>query len=257
MQSVAAFALNTNLVEKVKTVLLDQISIDAFPEECSDPAFGDWYADVMAESGCSTNEILMALAYVGTNCCACADGHTNTTESGIMTAAICHLGRYDVAHRNVEAICYAVTNNASATSIFPAVMSFVNTLGMGHNAFQMYDKLVEEMPNVRTSELISAIRRKVLAGTYPTAVTNRAVAVSLKASDLEKIDPGHIDWTLCALWGGYANSSNRLERLNYGLSKDLPQYLTMHLSKLKSELLSLPPGTLQMLPTNQFYNVED
>ena len=27
--------------------------------------------------------------------------------------------------------------------------------------------------------------------------------------------------------------------------------------RIRNQLLALPPGTMQMLPTNQFYNVED
>ena len=37
----------------------------------------------------------------------------------------------------------------------------------------------------------------------------------------------------------------------------MPAHSSNYFNNVRNELLALPPGTMQMLPTNQFYNVED
>ena len=37
----------------------------------------------------------------------------------------------------------------------------------------------------------------------------------------------------------------------------MPSAVSNEFAHERAELLALPPGTMQMLPTNQFYNVED
>jgi hypothetical protein len=37
----------------------------------------------------------------------------------------------------------------------------------------------------------------------------------------------------------------------------MPSKASNYFANARAELLALPPGTMQMLPTNQFYNVED
>ncbi len=59
------------------------------------------------------------------------------------------------------------------------------------------------------------------------------------------------------LWPMYATSSNRLDYINMHLADDMPSKVSNYFANARSELLALPPGTMQMLPTNQFYNVED
>ena len=61
----------------------------------------------------------------------------------------------------------------------------------------------------------------------------------------------------CDLWPMYATSSNRLDYINMHLADDVPSKVSNYFANARSELLALPPGTMQMLPTNQFYNVED
>ncbi len=256
LQTIALFAVNTNLVEKVKERLLCQISIDVFPDGYTAPTFADWYGGVMRESGCSTNEILSALAYVGTNCCADANSHTNSTDSSIMGAAICHLGRFDLAHDHVGAIYFAVTNNAGS-HLYEETCALVDVLGMGHDAFLSYDGLLRRMPLDRACDITGAVGATVKHGSYPACVTNRTICLFIGALALRKCSPAYADMALCDLWQGYGTSSNRLINLNDGIGQSMPDFILSYLNEKKNELLALPPGTMQMLSTNQFYNVED
>ena len=65
------------------------------------------------------------------------------------------------------------------------------------------------------------------------------------------------DWNACALWPGYSTSSNRLEYINVHFAEGVTPAVSNEFDKVRNELLALPAGTMQMLPTNQFYNVED
>jgi len=256
LQTTALFSVDTNLVGRVKSVLLGQISTDVFPADYVDPTFADWYGDLMAELGCSTNEVLATLAYVGTNCCADANSHTNSTESGIMGAAIGHLGRFDVAHEHVGALYYSVTNNAGQDT-FTESIALVGALGLGHGAFAEYSRLLRSLPTSPACDLASAIASNLRQTTLPSSVTNRMVAFFSDPVAKGKISLAHVDMTLCELWQGYSTSSNRLINLNEGLGQSMPDFILSYLNEEKNELLALPPGTMQMLPTNQFYNVED
>ena len=52
--------------------------------------------------------------------------------------------------------------------------------------------------------------------------------------------------------------SNRLVALNLCLEQGgMSPSSTNEVLRIRNQLLALPPGTMQMLPTNQFYNVED
>ena len=59
-------------------------------------------------------------------------------------------------------------------------------------------------------------------------------------------------------WPGYATSSNRLASVNQCFAEGgCSDIISNEVIKVRNELLALPPSTMQMLPTNQFYNVED
>ena len=105
--------------------------------------------------------------------------------------------------------------------------------------------------------LCGTIARKMLSGSYSSAVTNRYIWFSLNA--LQKDPWGALsNTTLLDCWPAYATSSNRLESVNLCIAEGgCSDIISNDVIKVRSELLALPPGTMQMLPTNQFYNVED
>ena len=59
------------------------------------------------------------------------------------------------------------------------------------------------------------------------------------------------------MFPGYSTSSNRYEHIVSRIPTATSLNMSNELFAVKSELLALPPGTMQLLSTNQFYNVED
>jgi len=143
-----------------------------------------------------------------------------------------------------------------------AYEAYANVLGFGHDAFCNYNAKMVKPNSTNQFDMWTAyysIRNVFDKAPRSTVETNRLVALLLRVAD--EYPDGWSAWGFdknkCRLWPEYVISSNRLEYINSHFAGDMPSAASNYFSNARSELLALPPGTMQMLPTNQFYNVED
>ena len=143
-----------------------------------------------------------------------------------------------------------------------AFKEYATMLGFGHDAFSRYEAAIFKPSS--TNQYVMADAYGVFCNVFDNAPrsnaeTNRLVGLLVNAS--ARYCGWMTDWELderkCKYWTGYATSSNRLEHINSALLNAMPAHSSNYFNNVRNELLALPPGTMQMLPTNQFYNVED
>ena len=143
-----------------------------------------------------------------------------------------------------------------------AYEQYANVLGFGHEAFCKYAAAMPKPSQTNKFEMWSAyyaIRNTFDKAPRSCAETNRIISLLLAVAD--EYRDGWSAWGFdgqkCQLWPEYVTSSNRIEYINLSFVGDMPRAASNYFANARSELLALPPGTMQMLPTNQFYNVED
>ena len=225
----------------------------SYIDECND--FFCAYIDSM---GWTTNQAVESLMVVVSNLVGAANTHSNTFQQ-VCTAEVAFncLARHANAAQ-IQAVGPLLVNcdRDIAYSLAECVVDF---WGLNHSAFSRYKQILDGFgcSAENSGVLCGTIARKMMEGGNSSAVTNRYIWFSLNA--LQKDPWGALFNTrLLDCWPGYATSSNRLvsviQCISEGGCSDL---ISNEVIKVRNELLALPPGTMQMLPTNQFYNVED
>jgi len=144
-----------------------------------------------------------------------------------------------------------------------AFSEYATVLGFGHDAFCRYTQKLSEPSSMEFSDRWTAfyrIQEVFEKSSRSNAETNRIVALLMHVANeynQHAWSAKKFDVHACDLWPMYATSSNRLDYINMHLADDMPSKASNYFANVRAELLALPPGTMQMLPTNQFYNVED
>ena len=226
----------------------------SYADECND--FFCAYIDSM---GWTTNQAVESLMVVVSNLVCSVDSHSNNFLR-ICTAevALNCLERHGSSEQIQSIEPLIVTSDKRSASLLAECL--VNREGLDHSAFASYKRLIDsDIPEVNAIRLLGTIGSKMAFGQErpSAAVTNRYAWLSLSA--IAKHPWGAVcDTTLFKCWPEYVTSSNRLESLNLCLEQGgMSDVSSNAIIRIRNELLALPPGTMQMLPTNQFYNVED
>ena len=225
----------------------------SYVDECND--FFCAYIDSM---GWTTNQAVESLMVVVSNLVGAANTHSNAfLQVSTAEVAINCLARHANAAQ-IQAVEPLLVNcdRDIAYSLSECVVDF---RGLSHSAFSRYKQISDGFchSSDNSGVLCGTIARKMMAGNCSPAVTNRFIWFSLNA--LQKDPWGSLFNTmLIDCWPGYATSSNRLASVNQCFAEGgCSDIISNEVIKVRNELLALPPGTMQMLPTNQFYNVED
>ena len=223
----------------------------SYVDECND--FFCAYIDSM---GWTTNLAVESLVVVVSNLVGSV--HSNRfLQACTAEVAINCLARHANAAQ-IQAVEPLLVNcdRDIAYSLSECVVDF---RGLSHSAFSRYNQISDGFGHSSDNSgvLCGTIARKMKSGSYSPAVTNRYIWFSLNA--LQKDPWGSLFNTmLIDCWPGYATSSNRLASVNQCFAEGgCSDIISNEVIKVRNELLALPPGTMQMLSTNQFYNVED
>ena len=226
----------------------------SYVDECND--FFCAYIDSM---GWTTNQAVESLMVVVSNLVGAANTHSNAFLRSCATEVALNCLDRQGSAAQIQAIeplfltCDDDINDLLADCI-------VNRKGLDHLAFESYKRLIDgDLPEKNAIRLLGTIGSRMAFGQErpSAAVTNRYAWLSL--SVIAKHPWGAVcDTTLFKCWPEYVTSSNRLESLNLCLEQGgMSPSSTNEVLRIRNQLLALPPGTMQMLPTNQFYNVED
>ena len=216
----------------------------------------DFFCAYIDSKGWPTNQAVESLVVVVSNLVGSV--HSNRfLQACTAEVAINCLARHANAAQ-IQAVEPLLVNcdRDIAYSLSECVVDF---RGLSHSAFSRYKQISDGFGHSSDNSgvLCGTIARKMKSGSYSPAVTNRYIWFSLNA--LQKDPWGSLFNTmLIDCWPGYATSSNRLASVNQCFAEGgCSDIISNEVIKVRNELLALPPGTMQMLPTNQFYNVED
>ena len=208
-------------------------------------------------AGCTTNQAVESLMVVVSNLICTVHSNSFLRKCTVRASLTC-LGRHANATQ-IQAVAPLLLTCERAMA-YPLADCVVDFWGLRHAAFEDYKQLIDgDIPELNASALVGTIGRKIaFGGERPTAsVTNRYTWLALR--DIEKHPWGSVcDTMLFKCWPAYLTSSNRLVALNLCLEQGgMSPSSTNEVLRIRNQLLELPPGTMQMLPTNQFYNIED
>lgn len=225
----------------------------SFADEC-DMAFRGY----IASAGCTTNQAVECLMILATNLI-CSTHSNGFLQACTTEVSLRCLERYGNAEQ--IQVLEPLLLSCDRSDAWLLSRCIVNFKGLGHSAFASYGQLIDgNIPEMNAIRLLGTIGSKIRFGVGPrpsAAVTNRYTWLSLR--DIGKHPWGAVcNTALFECWPAYLTSSNRLVALNMCLEQgEMSPSSTNEVLRIRNQLLALPPGTMQMLPTNQFYNVED
>ena len=254
LQGLVLLAIDTNVIQRVRDVLQWRVVPDVVPNEYVVPSFSERYGALLVEGVCTSNQVLEALAFLSTNCCAVVECQTNHVAMDVQGCAIDDLSRFDVGREHIDALFYSVTNNACG-DVYDESRALVRALGLGHDAFVSYQDILQSLPTNKSWNLSAALRLPLLSSGNGPSITNRAISFYIGAAAMKKGAPPVIDSMLSKLWPGYGVSSNRIEILGSCLQMQMHPMDPMELrgveplsenpsnrtSSITAALLTFPP----------------
>lgn len=217
---------------------------------------------MVAEEGWTTGQVVEALSYIVTNGVPTSTNQwTGTRRDRIVFGKSLMMLPIIGGTNALPAIEYVIDRQNPLVSV-SAFSEYAAILGFGHDAFCRYTQKLSGPNSMSTGKVWTSfyrIREVFEKAPRSVAETNRIVSLLLHMSNEYQYEwsAWKFDWNACALWPGYSTSSNRLEYINVHFAEGVTSAVSNEFGKVSNELLALPPGTMQMLPTNQFYNVED
>ena len=237
-------------------VMLDEDSTTSWSQEAHDIAE---IQSLIDERGWTTGQVVEALSYIVTN--GVPPGTRRWPGSSLVfNKSLSKLAVFGGTNA-IPAIEYVIDRQNPLVSGY-AFSEYAAVLGFGHDAFCRYTEKLSQPSGLSNSKMRAAyyrIRRLFDKDPRSCVETNRLVALLMHVSAefQDEWSAWYFDREACRLWSGYTTSSNRLEHINLNVAGDMALEASNYFANARSELLALPPGTMQMLPTNQFYNVED
>ena len=225
---------------------------DGFPVETFDGNFSCFATNGVIPR----SEIVSNLCDIACDYCS-SEMLTNTRHRAVLNMALSSIEEFCLPDAS-NAVEYVFSNAVDMTA-YHAASPYVRLHGLGHDAFETYHSAMLSTNAISTKKarcLVNAVYNRCLAddSNSSIATTNRLSWLCLEAARLGVIE--FADPHFCGIWSGYATSSNRFAYIEGRLA--LPGNAgNTYLLNIRNQLLALPPGTMQMLPTNQFYNVED
>ena len=221
--------------------------------------FSEAYSNLIERTGWTSAQIEEAvISSVSNRCTDQSFFAANRRNAVAYRGAVEALARHGVTNA-IPALEYAFLNSARE-SVVDEAFAIVDLSGTGHDAFGQYGRLLSEatVPGSRkVGPLSLAVSHSVCDKQCSVQVTNRVVRFFLDVASAGCGGEIVADKTICSFWGEYAFSSNRYCHITSNLASCENLMKTNYLHSIKLQLESLPLGTMQMLPTNQFYNVED
>jgi len=227
-----------------------------------------WQSDIASvqslidEQGWTTGQVVEVLSYLVTNGIPTDTRQwTGPVRNKLILDKSLSMMPVFCGTNALPAIEYVIDRQNPLVSV-SAFSEYATVLGFGHDAFCRYTQKLSGPNSMATGKVWTSfyrIREVFEKAPRSVAETNRIVSLLLHMSNEYQYEwsAWKFDWNACALWPGYSTSSNRLEYINVHFGEGVALPVSNEFAYVRSQLFALPPGTMQMLPTNQFYNVED
>lgn len=247
----------TNVFGVVHDMVYEDMSFGKYQRQSDIAAI----QSLIDERGWTTGQVVEALSYLVTNG---VPAGTKRWTGPVRNKLVFDrsLSRLPVfgGTNALPAIEYVIDRRNPLVSKY-AYSEYATVLGFGHSAINQYVGKLISPSNTNHLEAWHSfyrIRNVFERGPRSAVETNRMVYLLVRLSEECPYEwsTWNFDRNMCALLPAYTTSSNRLCYIN-GISGDMPLSVSNYFSNARNQLLSFPPGTMQMLPTNQFYNVED
>ena len=217
------------------------------------------YSNILVRSGWNETMIERAvLSSISNRCTDAAFFAASPRNRSIYRGAVAAVARH-CGTNALATLEYAFQNSVGINAVEEAA-AIVRLRGCTSEAFARYGELMHgaNVPGMnKTGDLALAVSLQACDGEQTAIVTNRAVRFFLGAAMEARGCEVVADQSLCELWPAYAISSNRHAVITGEIGNVSNRVERQYLMEVKAQLESIPPGTMQMLPTNQFYNVED
>jgi len=243
-------------LDVLRRVYLAEISIDRPPipshMTATNMPFEMAYSNLLRKTGWTARRCIDETCIMISNMCTKAETFEDGPLGYIYAGAVNAVGRHGDALA-IPYINYAF-DNVVTENAFDEAFALARLKGLGHAAFELYDS---KRSSRRVEDLALAVRHFTINRNISESVTNRTVRFFLNIADGGRWETSLPDSVLCKMFPGYSTSSNRYEHIVSRIPTATSLNMSNELFAVKSELLALPPGTMQLLSTNQFYNVED
>ena len=240
----------------LQEVYLAEISVDRPPRPlrltATNMTYATAYARLLQSEGWTARACMDATCEMITNMCGAAGTFDDFRSRSVYEGAVNAMGRHGDA-AVIPYIDYAFGHSV-ADDVCAEAIALVRLSGLGHDAFALYGG---KIGGRRAEDLALAVAHATARTPVCPSVTNRAVRFFLDLADCGQWETVRADAALCRLFPGYSTSSNRYVHVETRLPTATSQNMSNYLYQVESELLALPPGTMQMLSTNRFCNVED
>ncbi len=240
----------------LRRVYLAEISIDRPPRPphmtATNMPFEVAYSNMLRETGWTARRCIDETCFMISNMCTRTETFEHGSSRYVYKGAVYAMGRHGDAFA-IPYINYAF-DNVVTENAFTEAFALTRLVGVGHAAFELYDS---KCTSRRVEDLALGVMRLTCDKDVNESVTNRTVRFFLNIADGGQWETSLPDSVLCKMFPGYSTSSNRYEHIVSRIPTATSLNMSNEIFSVRSELLALPPGTMQMLPTNQFYNVED
>lgn len=215
------------------------------------------YSGIMMAAGWNRERLLCELRFIATNRCDDIQYLSNSRNVAVFNNALMDLVRSEGSN-SLQTVEFAFRNCAENAAYY-AMDGYVDVAGLSRDAFETYSLMVrdESLSPFRIESLFRSIMRNVRRQGLNDKRSRRIIWLSF----LVQKRGGHLrnvsDFSLKHFWPEYATSSNRVVDAGSAIEEESDVVVTNYFTNVRNFLLSLPPSTMQMLSTNQFYNVED
>ena len=198
------------------------------------------------ELGGNTNLFFDLVRECCTNLCGRLDV-TNRNESVRCRVALNILRDYD-AFGSKSTFAYCATNCQDTTLAFAAAFCY-SECASGAERHCLY-RDIANMPLEIRAEISKGIFRAFSLNGGSGVETNQMALLGLKVISDHLPCWRQADKCISTWWPAYATSSNRYVAAQLARQADPPCASSNYLARVIAELEALPPGTMQMLPTN-------
>ena len=193
--------------------------------------------------------VLCCIREAVTNYARSATVTTNETEKMRLSCGMLLLERYDLT--NSLSVFEEIVTNGLAVDVVPEAAFYLGEANgiMSGPVRGWLENAWSTLPFERRAKAYAGVFRGLNSRISTSVETNRVVSIALTCLGR------HVAWKesdceVCYLWPAYATSSNRYVAAQLARAADPPCASSNYLARVIAELEALPPGTMQMLPTN-------
>ena len=210
--------------------------------------FCDVAGDVLAEWGVESNQFISALNEYALRISNEVGDGSNRQDVVRLRRVLNILNDYDGSNSS-ETFAFCATNSNDASVAYSAARQYsVNTAA--DSAISLLTASVHHVSSGMLNYIQGGVSSAFddLGGTV--VQTNKLISLEMNYIAQNKKRWGESDGYICRWWPDYATSSNRYLAAQRALQVVPPPASSNYLNRVIAELEALPPGTMQLLPTN-------